>query len=361
MDDAAGSDAHGRDGPRRVSLKHVAARSGVSYQTVSKVLAGRGTVTDETRERIEAAAEALGYLPDEVARSLVRQRTRTLGVIVGDLSDHVVSRFVTGAEQEARRHAYALLIVNLATESSDGERSVRSLLGRRVDGIVTAAPQLEDDPRLGELLGQVPTVGIHSVHGLVLPQVGSDQRETGRVATDHLLGLGRRRVGMVTGLASRHVTHSRTRGWEDAHREHGVDVDQTWVEEADWTAAGGHAAALRLLGRVPDLDALFVHNDLMAVGVLHALAQLGRGVPNDVAVVGCDDIPVAEYTIPALSTIALPFAETGAGAVRLLLERIDGSTDQHERRMLPSTLRCRQSCGCAPTIALGPDAVAAGE
>lgn len=333
----------------RPSIKDVAARAGVSFQTVSKVLRGQGTVSDATRARIQEAADALGYVPDEVARSLVRQRTQTLGVVVGDLSDHVVARFVPGVEQEARRHDYGTFIVNLPTDPADGERSVRSLLSRRVDGIVAAAPQLEEDARLGRLLERVPTVAIHSVLGQDIPQVGSDQRETGRVATDHLLSLGRRRIGMVTGLATRHVTSSRTTGWAAAHADHGVTQDDDATEEGDWTPAGGHSAVRRLLRRRPDLDAIFVHNDLMAVGVLRALAEDDRRVPDEVAVVACDDIAVAAFTTPSLSTIRLPFVETGAEAVRLLMELLDEAIDDHEVRLLPSQLQCRESCGCRDT------------
>ncbi len=352
-DVAPGSEQTGAPRGRRPSLKDVALRAGVSFQTVSKVLRGDGNVTDATRARIEDAARELDYVPDEVARSLVERRTRSLGLVVGDLSDHVVARFVPGAEQEARRHGHALAIVALAPDSDHGQRSVRGLLSRRVDGIVAAAPQLEEDPRLGELLADVPTVAIHSISGLDIPLVGSDQVQTGRKATGHLLELGRRRVGCVTGVSSRRVTSSRINGWMQAHHDHGQVADRRTLEEGDWTPAGGAAAAQRLLERSPDLEALFVHNDLMAVGVLHELHRLGRSVPDDVAVMGCDDIPVAAWTLPSLSTIALPFFETGVAAVRLLLDRIAGMVDVDARVLLPAQRRCRISCGCGPGTSMG--------
>lgn len=340
-------------GGRRPSLKDVAARAGVSFQTVSKVLRGDGNVTEATRARIESVARDLGYVPDEVARSLVEQRTRSLGLVVGDLSDHVVARFIPGAEQEARHNDHALAVVGLAPDSDAGQRSVRGLLSRRVDGIVAAAPQLEEDPRLGDLLAGVPTVAIHSIRGLEIPLVGSDQVETGREATRHLLDLGRRRVGSVTGLHTRRVTSSRIDGWEQAHDLHGFVADPDLLEEGDWTPQGGAAAVGRLLDRAPDLDALFVHNDLMAVGALHELHHRGRSVPHDVAVMGCDDIPVAGWTWPSLSTIAVPFFDTGVAAVRLLLDRIAGIADADTRVLLPTRRRCRSSCGCEGATSVG--------
>ena len=342
------------DGPRpgsgrRPSIKDIAERAGVSFQTTSKVLRGGGTVADATRQRIHAIAEELGYVTNDVARSLVTRRTRTIGVAVGDLSDHIVARFVAGAEQEARNQQQSVLIVSVDTSTDGGERSLRTLLERRVDGIVVAAPQLEVDARLGALLrGPVPVVSIHSVAGGGVRLVGSDQQETARLATAHLLSLGHRRIGMVTGDPSRRVARSRTRGYRAALQDAGLAPDDSTVAQGDWQPGGGYAATVTLLDRHPDLTALYVQNDLMAVGALHAASDLGRRVPDDLAVIGCDDIPTAAHTVPTLSTVRLPFAETGARAVQMLLEDADRDAADRSRHkvMLPVELVCRQSCGC---------------
>lgn len=339
--------------PRRPSLKDIAAEAGVSFQTVSKVLRGRGTVTPATRARIHAAADALGYVPDEVARSLVTQRTSTLGVVVGDLGDHVLARFVAGAEREARRQGHAVVIVNLEPDTT-GHRSVSALLRRRVDGIVLAAPQLEEDERLAELVRTVPSAAIHSVAGGDLPLVGSSQTSIGRTATAHLLDLGHRAVATITGPHARRAARSRLRGWSGALATVGLEPDDDLVVEGDWSPSSGYAALRRLLDRRVEVTAVFAHSDLMAAGALHALADAGRAVPDDVAVIGCDDIPIAAHTIPPLSTVHVPFAETGAAAVRSLLARIDGTGDGASPELLPTTLVCRRSCGCDRVTAERP-------
>jgi LacI family transcriptional regulator len=337
------------DGSRRPSIKNVAQRAGVSFQTASKVLRGEGTVAKETRERIHVVADELGYVTNDVARSLVTRRTRTIGVAVGDLSDHIVAKFVAGAEQEARAQQHSVFIVSVDTSSDGGERSLRTLLERRVDGIVLAAPRLEVDDHLGALLrGPIPVVSIHRVVGGGVRLVGSDQRETARLATAHLLGLGHTRIGMITGDRSRRVAHSRSQGYEAALSASGLTPDPDLVAEGDWQPSGGYAAATTLLDRYRDITALYVQNDLMAVGALHAASDRGLHVPTHLAVIGCDDIPTAAHTVPTLSTVRLPFAETGAMAVRMLLDGAEGaSADERERRvLLPVELICRRSCGC---------------
>lgn len=339
--------------PRRPSLKDVAERAGVSFQTTSKVLRGGGTVAETTRHRILAAADELGYVPNDIARSLVTQRTRTLGVVVGDLGDHIIARFVVGAEREARRRGYALVVVSVETGTDEGERSLRTLLERRVDGIMMAAPVLEDDARLGALLrDQVPVVSIHGVAGGGIALVGSDQHETARLGTAHLVELGHSRIGTITGPLSRRVARSRAKGFATALSDAGL-VDDHLVEPGDWQPAGGYRATHAILSRAPETTALFVQNDLMAIGALHAAHDRGRAVPGDLAVVGCDDIPTAAHTIPPLTTVRLPFAETGAMAVGLLFEQQEPD-EAPARVLLPVSLVCRESCGCVAAPSFRP-------
>lgn len=340
---------------RRPSLKDVAELAGVSFQTASKVLRGGGSVAADTRRRIVAAADDLGYVPDAVARSLVTMRTRTIGALVGDLSDHVVGRFVVGAEREANRGDHGVLIVSVDSGDEEGKRSLRALLERRVDGVVTAAPQLERDARLGAVLrDRLPAVSIHAIAGGGVSMVGSDQRAIGRLATDHLTALGHTRIGTITGKTTRRATRSRTHGYTTGLRAAGIAVDDALVVEGDWQPGGGYAAAHTLLARSPRVTALVVQNDLMAVGVLHAAHERGLAVPDDLAVVGCDDIPIAAHTIPALTTVHVPFAETGATAVRMLLDQLAEPVDEPVRVLLPVRLVCRQTCGCGATAAGRP-------
>ena len=330
-----------------VSIKTVAARAGVSFQTASKVLNGKGSVSEQTRQRILEAASQLGYVPNAVARGLVTRSTRTVGVVASDLSDYVLAQFVVGAEREAREQGHSVIIGSVSDDGSDGERYVRTLIERRVEGILLAAPELERQPQIGEILGaSLPVVSIHAVPGARVTLVGSNHVETGLLATRHLLEHGHTRIGIVAGPRSRRVVHSRLRGYEQAYREAGLEPDPDLIEEGDWQVEGGYEAARRLLARAPDLTALFVQNDTMAIGALSALHKGGRAAPADCAVLSCDDIPAARFTIPALSTVRIPVYETGATAMRLLLERIAAPTTEPRRVLLPVELVTRRSCGC---------------
>jgi LacI family transcriptional regulator len=334
-----------------VSLKEVAAHAGVSFQTAGKVLNG-GTVrvAAATAERIQHAARELGYSPNTVARGLVRRSTTTIGLVAGSLRDPALAEFVIGAELAARCRGHSVLVSNLTGDAGEGVGVVRSLVERRVDGIIAAAPELEEDEAVGELLRRyVPCVSLHHVPGGGVPRVGSDHREVGRLAAGHLVAGAREVVGTVAGPFGRRVVQSRLRGAAERLRAAELETGDELVSAADWSPAGGASATQRLLGRAPRLDAVFVHSDLMAVGVLDALAAAGRRIPDDVAVVSCDDLPFAAYLRPALSTVRIPFHETGREAVELLLRQIRGEAIEPAPRLLPVELVVRDSSStCAP-------------
>ncbi len=318
----------------------------MSFQTVGKVLNGKGSVSPQTRERILEAARDLGYVPNALARSLVTRSTCTIGIVASDLSDTELARFVVGAEHEARRWGHGVLIGSVDREGTDAERYLRMLLERRVDGILAAAPQMERNGRIGELLrGSVPAVSIHRVPGGGVSLVGSDHVQTALLATRHLLGLGHRRVATVTGSGGRQVTAQRLKGYRAALKEACVEFDPALVESGFWEADGAYEATLRLLDRAPEVTGVYAQNDTMALGVLSALHERGLGVPGDCAVVGCDDIPIAAHTIPPLTTVHISFFETGETAVRLLLDLIARETVEPRRILLPVRLVRRASCG----------------
>jgi LacI family transcriptional regulator len=330
---------------RYVSIKEVAARAGVSFQTASKVLNGGDVrVSVETEERILAAAAELGYRPNTIARSLVQRATATIGLVASDATDVAIAHASVAAEQAARKNGHSVLVGHLAAGGADGADIVRTLIERRVDGIIAAAPEVEEDTEVAELLRRyVPSVSLQAVPGGGVPLVGSNHRETGRLAATHLLGLGHTSIGTVTGTFRRRVTRSRLHGYEDALRDAGLEPSEDLVAEGDWTPHGGAVATRLLLERSPGLTAIFVHSDVMAIGVLSALWQAGRRVPADVA--SCDDIPFAEFLTPPLSTVRIPLAETGRQAVELLLRSIAGEPVPERTPLLPVELIVRDSCG----------------
>jgi len=329
------------------SLKEVAELAGVSFQTVSKVLNGSAVrVAPETAERILKAAAQLNYSPNAVARGLVQQATSTIGLVVGDITDLALARFAVGVDQAARRTGHAILVVNLDRDGRGWAPAVRALFEYRVDGIIAAAPQLEEEEDFGELLrSRVPSVSLQHVPGGGIPVVGSSHRHVGEVATAHLVRLGHVRIATITGPIDRRVVGSRLRGWEAALRDAGLDSASELVAEGDWSAESGARCLRELRGRDPSISAVFVQSDLMAVGVLGAASELGVRVPGDLAVVSCDDMPWAGFLSPPLSSVRLPYTETGEHAVELLLEMLRGVEVEPRPVLLPVELVVRRSSG----------------
>ncbi|HSS61526.1 MAG TPA: LacI family DNA-binding transcriptional regulator [Candidatus Limnocylindrales bacterium] len=329
---------------RRVSVKDVAARSGVSFQTTSKVLNGGGSVSDVTRARILQAASDLGYVPNLQARSLVMQRTLTVGLIAGDFSDPGLSRCLAGAEAEARRQGYGLMLTSIEPEGSGTEYAMPAMMERRVDGILLAAPQMEDDPALPHVLDpMLPIVSINHIAGGAVTEVTADDEQAGDLATRHLVARGHSVIGALTGVRGRRLTQSRQRGYRKALDHAQVDAQPELVEEAGDDVTGGEAALRRLIERRQDVTAIFCHHDLVAVGALSALRALGRRVPQDCAVVGCDGLDSAAYTSPPLTTVRVPFYEIGAEAMRVLLKMIGAGTVGAPPTRLPVHLMVRST------------------
>ncbi|MEU6721405.1 LacI family DNA-binding transcriptional regulator [Nonomuraea sp. NPDC046802] len=332
-----------------VSLRDVAARANVSFQTVSKVLNGKGNVTPATRQRIIEAAEEIGYIPNALARSLQSRSSLTLGVITVDFSNTTPAQFLVGIEREARRHGLSVILSSLEPDGSDCVRYLRVLMERRVDGIIMNAPATEEDEEVGRLLrAGPPSVSLHDIAGGGVPFVGLESEGTAAFPIRHLLALGHRRIAMVTGFRQRHSAQRRTAIYRQVLTEHGLPYDPLLVEDGEWEVEGGYAATHRLLDRAPGITAIYVQNDLMAVGVLNALHERGRRVPDDCSVVGCDDHPVAARTIPPLTTVHMPFFDAGAAAVRLLLERIASRSTPPNDVILPVSMVYRASTASAP-------------
>lgn len=317
--------------------------AGVSFQTASKVLNGGGSVSATTRRRILDAARALDYVPNALARGLLSGSTRTVGVIASDFTDAALARGIVGIDREARRHGWSLLIGSLDRTGSDLGHSLRVLVERQVDGIILDTPATETTPHLRDVVpSNLSVVSLHPVHGGGIARVGVDNLAAGLLAVRHLLALGRRQIGLVTGTPSRWAARERTRAYRLALEEAAIAYDPQLVEPGGWTVEGGYAATHRLLDRAPSLSAIYAQGDAMAVGVLAALHDRGRRIPEDCAVVGCDDLAFASRTVPSLTTVRIPFYEGGEVAMRMLLEQSEGKVSPPET-LLPVEMIYRAS------------------
>lgn len=331
----------------RVNIRRVAHEAGVSPQTVSRVLNNRPDVALETRQRVQEVIAQLGYRPSALARGLSSRRTRTLGLITADFSDYFFTQVIAGAEAEARQYGYRFMLGSTERNPQDEPEYIRLLTEHHVDGILFARPSTEPDNRhLVDLLRDgVPVVTTaYHIPGEALTVIDVDNVDGGQQATRCLLDRGHRRIAMISGPATWKSVHDRTRGYIMALEAAGVPFVPELFAEADWSFHGGYQAAQKLLARGQPFSALFSHNDQMAIGALRALREAGRRAPEDVSVVGYDDIPAAEYCEPPLTTIRQPMREVGAVATRLLIQAVEKPGAPQGEILLKTELVMRGSC-----------------
>lgn len=329
-----------------VTTHDVARRAGVSQATVSLVLGGnpRARVAAATRERVVRAAEELGYRPNILARGLVRGRSYALGVVVPDLSNPFFLDVVAGVQRVASEAGYAVLLCD--ARETDPVRHVEALRGRQVDGVVIDAMGAWSLPP--DALSGMAVVLVDEPSER-LPGVASDALEAGRLAAEHLLGLGHRELAFVGPAADTHTFRMRERGFFRRLREAGVALPSERLRRAHPSAAGGQAAMKALLSLPSRPTAVFCANDLLAVGALKACLKARVAVPGELSIVGCDDIELARVVTPELSTIAVPARELGARAARLLLRRLDGPGEAAKpAKLLPVRMVARGTTGVAP-------------
>ena len=315
---------------RRWTIREVAEAAGVSTQTVSRVLNNRPDVAADTFERVQRIIADTGYAPNMLARGLTQGRSHILGVVAYGLEYFGPSRVLTAIEQRAADMGYSIsLNLILKPETNDVHGLLNSLFGRQVDGIIWAIPEVGTNRTWSHSRSEDFPVPVLLVGGMAgqspLPSIGIDNRAIGRLATDHLLAGGARRVGVITGPLSWWEARQRLDGWRDALAATGATADDSLVVEGDWTATSGEQGLYRLLGQSPDIDAVFASNDQMALGVLHAAHTLGRRVPDDLSVVGVDDIAESSHFWPPLTTVHQPLGDAGVIAVQ--------DIDQSIRRM----------------------------
>ena len=334
--------------PHAPTLEAVALRAGVSRATVSRVINDSPAVSPAARAAVEKAVAELRYVPNQLARSLVRRRTDTVALVLSEpdtrlFSDPFFASIVRGVSTALADTPLHLVLLT-ARDRREQEKVGRYVVQGHVDGVILLSLHADDVlPAVLEGAG-VPVVRSgRPLDGRRAAFVDADNVGGGAAATALLLGLVLRVVGTFTGPADMVAGADRYEGYRSALETAGLPVRPELREEADFTEEGGRRATAALLERVPELDALFVASDPMAVGALAALAARGRRVPQDVAVVGFDDAAVARTCDPPLTTVAQPLPEMASALTDLLLRRIDGSAAADERHVCPTVLVRRAS------------------
>jgi LacI family transcriptional regulator len=342
----------------RVTIRDVAAAAGVSHQTVSRVINHRPDVADETRQRVWQVIEELNYQPSAIARSLSRQRSYTLGVVTAGLQYVGPSRTLSGITEQAEEMGYTLVLKELPRfDTNDIQPLLNSLVARQVDGIIWAVPEIGTnrawlEGRPPELAA--PLMFLTMGERPALSSVSIDNYRGGCLATEHLLSQGYRNIGHISGPLDWWEARQRLAGWRDTLQQAGRPVaDHHWVS-GTWSASSGEKAIGPLLEAYPEMDALFVGNDQMALGVLQVACRRGLRIPQDLAVVGFDGIPEAGYYWPPLTTVYQNLRELGCTAVRELSRAIEAGHQQEApvgsvALSLQPELIVRESSGATPT------------
>ncbi len=312
----------------RVTIADVARVAAVSTQTVSRAINNKGEIRPETRQHVLAIAERMGYQPNTLARALASDRTWTLGLVVPDVTNPYFAEIIRGAEDAALPYEYSIFLCN-TNEDPQRERKLLSLLeSKRVDGVIICSPALSDDTLIHSLARQRFAIIVnHPPVGNVVGAIWVDNLAGTRQAVEHLLADGRQQIGLIYGTPETFSRRQRCQAYKETLVTHGIAVDPALLEACAPQLEDGHRAARCLLERMPTLDALVCHNDLVAVGALQACAELGRRVPIDVAVIGFDNIPLSQLIWPKLTTLHYPIAQLGGQAVEMLLQHVDRETE----------------------------------
>jgi LacI family transcriptional regulator len=308
----------------RVTIKHVAQTAGVSTQTVSRVVNNIHGVLPETRKRVQDAIDQLGYRPNVIARSLTQRRSYAIGVVACGIDYYGPSRTLVGIEQGANEAGYSLNLSLIHQPETDDVRPLlEGFLSRQVDGIIWATQEIGGN--LGWLKQDtlpVPVVFLETRPRRDVSVVNVDGRFGSQLAVRHLLSLGYRNIGVITGPLTWWSARERLEGWRETMAASGLDAGQKQIVEGNWSTSSGAHGLEALLEQFPEMEAVFVCNDQMALGVLQTSRKLGRRVPEDLAVVGYDDIPEAAYFWPPLTTVRQDLMQFGSTAVGLLRRQI---------------------------------------
>jgi LacI family transcriptional regulator, repressor for deo operon, udp, cdd, tsx, nupC, and nupG len=309
-----------------VTMADVAREAGVSLQTVSRVINGRHDVSPATRQHIEDIIQRLGYQPNALARGLASTYTRTLGFVTNDFSDYTWTQIMTGAEHEARAHGYFLMIGSAERDPNDEPEYLRLLSERQVDGILFGRESREvNDSRYNDFFQQVPAVTVAYYPALKqVPTVDVDNVSGGRQAAEYLLSKGHRHIAMITGPEYWKAVQDRYEGYRQALEAASIPVDDSIIVIGDFSYQSGYKATQQLLSYGIPFSAIFAQSDQMAIGAIRALREAGMRIPQDVAIIGYDDIPAAAYCYPPLTTIRQPLQELGRIATQLLIKIVEG-------------------------------------
>ncbi|AHX15458.1 LacI family transcriptional regulator [Dyella jiangningensis] len=332
---------------KKATIKDVAREAKVSVASVSRALNGQGGVTAETLERIRVAAKRLHYIPDNAARSLITRRTHTIGALLPDLFGEFFSELIRGIDLAARSRGLHLLVSSSHDGADEAAAALRAMQGR-VDGMLILSPWVDEGFLEANLPGALPTVLINSpIHASGRSVLNIDNRGGAYAMTEHLLRTaGHKDIAFIAGPAGNFDAEQRALGYREAMKKLAPKVPLNIVA-GSFTEESGYHAGRELLAQGKRPSAVFAANDMMAVGCLYAFKEAGLQVPADIALAGFDDIPIARYLTPPLSTVSVHIAELGRNALERLAALMDGRAQSDSTDTLGCAIAVRGTCGAS--------------
>jgi LacI family transcriptional regulator len=331
------------------TIKEVAKLAGVSIATVSRVLNNVEPVDERTKQIVRNAARDLHYVPNALGRGLSRRRSDAIGLLLPDLFGEFFSEVIRGCDQTAQQHHYHLVVSSSHSNKSEIEAAIRTMRGR-VDGLIIMSPHIDAQIMADTLPETLPVVLLNcSVEGSAFDSLTLDNYGGAYAMTRHLLDHGHRRIAFIRGTANNGDAETRMRGYRNALADGGGEQDPALEVEGDFSEASGYRAVQVILGMQSRPTAVFACNDSEAIGALGALRDAGVRIPDDIALAGFDDIPIASYLSPRLTSVRVDIVHLGAVAVERLIEAVR-LRNRHTRQqtVLPTHLSIRESCGCRP-------------
>jgi DNA-binding LacI/PurR family transcriptional regulator len=330
----------------RVTLMDVARHCGVSRATVSLVLNDSPLVAAKTRDRVREGMAELGYVYNRAAASLRTQHSDAIGVVLTNITNPYFAEFAAGLQDTLASSGTVPLLAVSNEDRDQQHRLIKSLVERNVDGIVLVPAHGTSPTDLPNLLGTPLVLLARRFNGMDVDYVGAQNRDGGYAAAEHLYSHGCRRIAFVGGFTDSSAREERAGGVEEFLDGHGVTLDSGHSVVCEPARPQAREAAMGLLTKDSDVDGIVCFSDVVAFGVLDAIADMGRRVGSDVRVIGFDDVHDAGLNRPSLTSVAVPARETGRRAGQLVLERAAGSTERTVREEFPTKLEPRETCGC---------------
>lgn len=334
-----------------LTLEDIAKRAGVSRSTVSRVVNDHPNVREDVRKRVKEVIRLTGYQPHAAARTLASQRSWMLGLVLprsvsSFFTDPYFPRLTQGIAQTCNQYNYTLGLFLISTK--EDEETIFPRVSRKglLDGILLQSDQLGDQLTEQVIQSNIPLVIIgRPFYNKDVSYIDVDNINGAFIAVSHLIRLGYQRIATITGVATRTVSIDRKEGYIKALSERGRNIDESLIVEGDFTEAGGYYAMMKLLPQKP--DAVFAASDIMAIGAMRAVREAGLRVPEDIAFVGFDDLPLATLPEPRLTTIRQPVYQFGVKAVEILLDLIENGIEPPRRIIMDTELIIRNSCGAS--------------